>query len=71
MNDLYHDSISNKLFGFVFSRSDEPIVIGVCGMKSADQDHRIRSEPIVSGSLLESGPGDQDWCKHSSSFQRN
>ena len=56
MNDLYHDSISNKLFGFVFSRSDEPIVIGVCGMRSADQDHRIRSEPIVSGSFLESGP---------------
>ena len=56
VNDLCHDSIGNKLFGFVFSRSDEPIVIGVCGMRSADQDHRIVSEPIVSGSFLESGP---------------
>ena len=57
VNDLCHDSIGNKLFGFVFSRSDEPIVIGVCGMRSADQDHRIVSEPIASGSFLESGPG--------------
>ena len=56
VNDLCHDSIGNKLFGFVFSRSDEPIVIGVCGMRSADQDHRIVSEPIASGSFLESGP---------------
>ena len=39
---------------FVFSRSDEPIVIGVCGMRSADQDHRIGSEAIASGSFLES-----------------
>ena len=46
----------NKLFGFVVSRSDEPIVIGVCGMRLADQDHRIVSEPIASGSFLESGP---------------
>ena len=50
-------SIGNKLFGFIFSRSYEPIVIGVCGMRSADQDHRIESEPIASGSFLESGPG--------------
>ena len=56
MNDLCHDSIGNKLLEFVFSRSDEPIVIGVCGMRSADQDHRIVSEPIASGSFLESGP---------------
>ena len=55
MNDLCHDSIGNKQFG-VFSRSDEPIVIGICGMRSADQDHRIGSEPIASGSFLESGP---------------
>ena len=34
VNDLCHDSIGNKLFGFVFSRSDEPIVIGVCGMRA-------------------------------------
>ena len=60
MNDLCHDSIGNKLFGFVFSRSDEPIVIGVCGMRSADLDHRIVSDPIVIGSFLESGPGDAD-----------
>ena len=57
VNDLCHDSIGNKLFGFIFSRSDEPIVIGVCGMRSADQDHRIVSEPIASGSFLESGQG--------------
>ena len=50
-------SIDNKLFGFIFSRSDEPILIGVCGMGSAYQDHRIVSQPIVSGSFLESGPG--------------
>ena len=56
VNDLCHDSIGHKLFGFVFSRSDEPIVIGVCGMRSADQNHRIVSEPIASGSFLESGP---------------
>ena len=31
MNDLYRDSIANKLFAFVFSRSDELIVIGVYG----------------------------------------
>ena len=59
VNDLCRDSIGNKLFGFVFSRSDEPIVIGVCGMRSTDQDHRIVSELITSGSFLESGPGDQ------------
>ena len=46
MSDLYHDSIGNELFGFVFSRSDEPIVISVRGMRSADQVHRIVSEPI-------------------------
>ena len=57
VNDSCHDIIGKKLFGFVFSRSDEPIVIGVCGMWSADQDHRIVSEPIASGSFLESGPG--------------
>ena len=57
VNDFCHDSIGNKLFGFVVSRSDEPIVIGVCGMRLADQDHRIVSEPITSGSFLESGPG--------------
>ena len=57
MNDLNRDSIGNKLFGFVFSRSDEPIVIGVCGLQSADQDHRIGSELIMSGSFPESGPG--------------
>ena len=56
MNDLCHDSIGNKLFGFIFSRSHEPIVIGVCGMRLADQDHRIVTEPIASGSFLESGP---------------
>ena len=56
VNHLCYDSIGNKLFGFVFSRSDEAIVIGVCGMRSADQDHRIESEPIASGSFLESGP---------------
>ena len=56
-DDSCHDSIGNKLFGFVFSRSDEPIVIGVCEMPSADQDHRIVLEPIASGSFLESGPG--------------
>ena len=56
VNDLCRDSIGNKLFGFTFSRSDEPIVIGVCGMRSADQDHRIVSEPILNGSFLESGP---------------
>ena len=50
VNDLCRDSIGNKLFGFVFSRSDEPIVIGVCGMQSVDQD-RIWAdrERIVSG----------------------
>ena len=58
VNGLCHYSIGNKLFGFVFSRSDEPTVVGVCGMRSADQDHRIVSEPIASGSFLESGPGD-------------
>ena len=47
MNDLYHDSIGNEMFGVVFfSRSDEPIVISVRGMRSADQVHRIVSEPI-------------------------
>ena len=59
MNDFYRDSIANKLFGFIFSRSDEPIVIGVSGMRMADQDHRIVSEPIASGSFLESGPEHQ------------
>ena len=43
VNDLCHDSIGNKLFGFIFSRSHEPIVIGVCGMRSVNQDHRIVS----------------------------
>ena len=62
VNDLCRDLIGNKLFGFVFSRSNEPIVIGVCGMWSADQDHRIVSEPIASGSFLESGPGHQQQC---------
>ena len=56
VNDLCHDSIGNKLFGFVFSRSDEPILIAVCGMRLADQDHRIGSEPTACGSFLESGP---------------
>ena len=56
---IYHGSIGNKLFGFVVSRSDEPLVIGVCGMRSDDQDHRIVSEPIASGSFLESGPDHQ------------
>ena len=56
VNDLCHDSIGNKLLGFVFSRPDEPIVIGFCGMRSADQDHRIVSEPIASGPFLELGP---------------
>ena len=56
MTELYRDSIANKLFVFVFSRSDEPTVIGVCGIGSADQDHRIVSEAIASGSFLESGP---------------
>ena len=60
VNDLCHDSIGNKLFGFVFSRSDDPIVTGVCGMRSADQEHRLVSQPIASGSFLESGPG----CNH-------
>ena len=55
MYDLYRDSIANKLFGFVFSQSDEPMMIGVCGMRSADQDHMVVSEPIASGSFLESG----------------
>ena len=59
VNDLYHDSIGNKLFGFVFSHSDELIAIGICGMRSADQDHRIISEPIAGRSFLESGPCDQ------------
>ena len=54
---LCHDSIGNELSGFIFSRSHEPIVIGVCGMRSADQDYRIGFEPIASESLLESGPG--------------
>ena len=31
-------------------------MIGVCGMRLADPDHRIVSEPIASGSFLESGP---------------
>ena len=31
-------------------------MIGVCGMRLADQDHRILSELIVSGSFLEAGP---------------
>ena len=53
---MCHDSTGNKLFDFIFSRSHEAIVIGVCGMRSADQDHRIVSEPIPSGSFLESGP---------------
>ena len=61
VSDLCHDSIGNKLFGFVFSRSDEPIVIGVCGMRLVDQDHRIVSEPIASGSFLESGPAIQGY----------
>ena len=52
-----YDSIGKKMFGFVYSRSDEPIVIGVCGMRSADQDHMIVSEPIASGSFLGSGLG--------------
>ena len=65
VNDLCYDSIGNKLFGFIFSRSHEPIVIGVCGMRSADQDHRIVSEPITSGSFLESGPEHQQpWYWH-------
>ena len=64
MNDLYHDSISNKLFWIVFSRPDDPIVISVCGMRSADQDHRIRSEPIVRGSSLESGPARHCFVTH-------
>ena len=57
VNDLCHDAIGNKLFGFVFSRSDEPIMIGVCGMRWANQDHRIRSDPIEIVSFLELGPG--------------
>ena len=57
VNDLCHDSIGNKLFGFVFSRSDESIVIGVCGIRLADQDHRIVSDPIAIGSFVDSGPG--------------
>ena len=56
--------MGNKLFDFAFSRSDEPIVIGVCGMRSSDQDHRIVSEPIASGSFLESGPGDHALNRH-------
>ena len=40
----------------VFSRSNEPIMIGICGMQSADLYHRIVSEPIASRSFLESGP---------------
>ena len=67
MNDLCHDSIGNKLFGFIFYRSHEPIVISVCGMWSADQDHRIVSEPIVSGSFLELGPAryvDRCWIRN-------
>ena len=59
VNDLYHDSIGNKLFAFVFSWSDERIVIGVCGMWSTDQDHRIVSEPLVSRSILETDPFNQ------------
>ena len=59
MNDLYRDSIANKLFGFVFSLSDEPIMIAFCGMRLADQDQRIVSEPIASGLFLESGPDDK------------
>ena len=57
VNDLYHNSISNKLFGFVLSRSYESIMTGVCGMRSADQDHRIWAEPMAIGSFLEAGPG--------------
>ena len=68
VNDLYHDSIGNKLLGFVFYRSDEPIVICVCGMRSADQDHRIVSEPIASGSFLESDPGGQR-TQHTDEYQ--
>ena len=64
VNDLCHDSIGNKLFGFVCSRSDEPIVIGVWRMQWADQDHRIGSEPIASRSFLESGPDDCDIQLH-------
>ena len=60
-DDLYHDSIGNKLFGFEFSRSDERIVISVCGMRTADQDQGIVSEPIASGSFLESGPEFWPW----------
>ena len=48
--------LAKKPFGFVFSRSDAPIVIGVCGMRLADQDHKIISDPIAIRSFLESGP---------------
>ena len=68
VNDFCHDSISNKLFGFVVSRPDEPIVIGVCGMRSADQDRRIVSEPIASGSFLESGPACAAVCRVNKRF---
>ena len=44
---IYHDSISNKLFDFLMSRTYEPIVIDVGGMRSADQNHGIGSEPIA------------------------
>ena len=63
--DLCFDSMGDKLFGFVFSRSYELIVINVCGTRSADRDHRIVSEPIVNGLFLESGPVHQQWSYHS------
>ena len=72
VNDLCHDSIGNKLFVFVFPQSDEPIEIGVCGMRSASQDHRIVSEPVAKGSFLESGPEHQQlqyWPIYPGTFQ--
>ena len=77
VNDLCHDSIGNKQFGFVFSRSDEPIVIGVCGMQSTDHDYRDRiwadRERIVSGiGPLKYLISEQIWyVLRSNTFSRN
>ena len=54
VNDLCHDSIGNKLFGFIFSRSDEPIVIGGLGSQDCIWADR---EQIVSGIGPRSSPG--------------
>ena len=57
IDDFYYDSIRNKLLSFVFSPSFRLIMIGICGMQSANQAHRIGSELIAVGSFLELGLG--------------